>query len=363
MSGTRDVLVVGGGIAGASAAFFLAEAGASVLLLDRGDVSSGTTGLGEGNVLVSDKRPGAELELAIEGRDLWVELGERFPAARVTAKGAIVLGAGPHDVPVPGEHLSEVREIEPAVAPGVEGVLVPGELQVDPAGLTRALAAEVPTRTGADVASVEPGRGVRLASGERLAADHVVLAAGPWTASLSPVHLPLEPRKGHLVALRAPERLVAHKLFEAAYLDAVDAAAADLQVAAVVEQTLDGDEVLVGSSRERVGFDPGVRDAVVSAMLARAGGWVPALSGLGRTRAWVGFRPWLPDGLPAIGPSRRAPGLHLSTGHEGAGVGLGPVSGRLVARAIVDAAPVPSEFDPDRYAAARDVDGGASRAS
>ena len=62
-----------------------------VLLLDRGAVSGGTTGVGEGNVLVCDKPPGPERELALMGRDLWVELGERFPDARVTRKGALLL--------------------------------------------------------------------------------------------------------------------------------------------------------------------------------------------------------------------------------------------------------------------------------
>ena len=61
-----------------------------VLLLDRGAVSGGTTGVGEGNVLVCDKPPGPERELALVGRALWLELGERFPTARVTRKGALL---------------------------------------------------------------------------------------------------------------------------------------------------------------------------------------------------------------------------------------------------------------------------------
>ena len=60
-----DAIVVGAGICGASAAFFLQERGLEVLLLDRGAVAGGTTGVGEGNVLVCDKRPGAERELAL----------------------------------------------------------------------------------------------------------------------------------------------------------------------------------------------------------------------------------------------------------------------------------------------------------
>ncbi len=65
---TRDVVVIGAGAVGAACAYYLAEAGLSVTVLDRGSVASGTTGAGEGNILVSDKQPGAELELALLSR-------------------------------------------------------------------------------------------------------------------------------------------------------------------------------------------------------------------------------------------------------------------------------------------------------
>ena len=105
-----------------------------MLLLDRGAVAGGTTGVGEGNVLVCDKRPGAERELALDGRDLWLELDERFPAARVTRKGALLLDH-PDGSPAP--------ELEPELAPGLQVLREPDDLQVDPAGFTRALAAQL----------------------------------------------------------------------------------------------------------------------------------------------------------------------------------------------------------------------------
>ena len=340
---SADAIVVGAGICGAAAAFFLQERGLDVLLLDRGEVSGGTTGVGEGNVLVCDKPPGPERELSLLGRDLWVELGERYPAGRVTRKGALLLDH-------PGG--SEGAELEPALAPGVRVLHEPDDLQVDPGAFTLALAAGLNVREGAAVASVEQGR-VTLEDGERLACEHVVVATGPWSAALT--GLPLEPRKGQLVALAAPRRLIRHKLIEAAYMDAVVAGDEGLAVAVavVVEQTLDGDEVLVGSSRERVGFEPTVRDDVTQAMLERAARFVPALSELPVTRSWCGFRPWLPDGLPAIGPL--GPGIWTSTGHEGAGICNGPISGRLLASMICGEQPDldPAPFDPRRFSAGR----------
>jgi D-hydroxyproline dehydrogenase subunit beta len=332
---------VGAGICGAAAAFFLQERGMEVLLIDRGAVAGGTTGVGEGNVLVCDKRPGAERELALVGRELWLELGERFPNARVTRKGALLLDH-PDGSPAP--------ELEPELAPGVRVVREPDDLQVDPAGFSRALAAELNVREGAAVSAIERG-GVILEGGERLACEHVVLATGPWAAELT--GLPLEPRKGQLVALAAPPGLIRHKLIEAAYMDAVADTDEGLAIAVVVEQTLDGDELLVGSSRERAGFDPAVREDITQAMLERAARFVPRLRELRVTRSWCGFRPWLPDGLPAIGAL--SDGIWTSTGHEGAGVCQGPISGRLLAQMICGEQPEfdPTPFDPRRFSAAR----------
>ena len=57
-----DAIVIGAGIVGASCALSLTNAGLKVLVIDRGAVSSGTTGAGEGNILVSDKDPLGNLD-------------------------------------------------------------------------------------------------------------------------------------------------------------------------------------------------------------------------------------------------------------------------------------------------------------
>jgi D-hydroxyproline dehydrogenase subunit beta len=86
-------------------------------------------------------------------------------------------------------------------------------------------------------------------------------------------------------------------------------------------------------------------------MVARAARLFSLLPGLERAAEWAGLRPWLPDHRPAIGPSAAVPGLWLATGHEGAGVALGPVTGRVIAQAycgepvLVDLSP----FSPDRF--------------
>ena len=344
------VIVVGAGICGASVANELHHRGIDVLLLDRGEVSMETTGLGEGNVLVCDKPPGPERELAAAGRVVWRDLAERFPdEVKLRAKGALVLygnedAASAHAATLAeAEVVPNAKVIEPALAEGVWGVLVPGDLQVDPRATARALAAEVPVRTHAKVVGVTDD-GVTLVTGERLPADVVVLAAGPWTGPLAlraGARIPVSPRKGQLVALGPAPGLIRHKCVEGAYLDLDDG------ISSVVEEAITG-EVYVGSSRAWAQFDEEISPVISDALVERATRWFPGLGALPRTSAWVGFRPALAGG-PAIGRIRE--NLFVTTGHEGAGVGLGPISGRLLAQLIAGEQPAIdlSPFDPLRF--------------
>jgi glycine/D-amino acid oxidase-like deaminating enzyme len=353
---SSDVVVVGAGIVGVCCAWELHARGVAVTLVDRGEVSSGTTGLGEGNVLCSDKEPGPEFDLTLAGLDVYDEIDDHLgEVARIRRKGALIVhtmeetwAAEPERIAsMPGELVSadEVREREPALTGELLGAsYFPRDLQVDPRGIARALASELPdVRTGVEVTSLDD-----------FDCDAVVLACGPWSAALSPVPLPVEPRKGQLVKLRKPagdgEPYFRHKVVDGSYLSAVLSRDAGLQISTVVETTWDGD-VLVGSSRERRGFDTSVDPSVSDALVATAARMAPGLVALEPIDAWAGLRPWLPDNLPAIGPSSARDGLWIATGHEGAGVALGPVTGRLIAQLYCGETPLidPAPFSPDRF--------------
>ena len=98
--------------------------------------------------------------------------------------------------------------------------------------------------------------------------------------------------------------------------------------------------MLVGSSRERIGFDDTVRVKVLRELAAKAIALFPFLGDVLVLRAYGGFRPYAPDHLPMIGPDPRLPGLWHATGHEGAGIGLAAATGRLLADLFTAAAPV-----------------------
>jgi len=371
-----EVAVVGAGIVGAATALELQARGVEVALLDRGEVSSGTTGLGEGNVLCSDKDAGPELGLTVAGLDIYDEIDERLgERARIRRKGALIVHRAAEGWAAEPQRLErlraagvegrlveagELRAVEPELTGEVQGAsFFPRDLQCDPRAIARALAqdvARVHTGVAVDAIEVAAGRVARLRTAEGpLSCGAVVVAAGPWSRALveaAGAPLPLEPRKGQLVRLRAPRAdYIRHKVVEAAYLASVASADAGLQVTTVTETTWEGD-VLVGSSRERRGFDVSVDDGVSEAMIERAARLFPGLRDLPADAAWAGLRPWLPDHLPAVGPSGVVEGLWVATGHEGAGVALGPVSGRMIAQLYTGEAPVvdPAPFAPDRFA-------------
>ena len=114
--------------------------------------------------------------------------------------------------------------------------------------------------------------------------------------------------------------------------------AAGLESSAVVEGTPSG-TVLIGASRERVGFDPGMPVPVVRRLATQAVALFPVLAGARLLRTYRGYRPYSPDHLPVIGEDPRAPGLVHACGHEGAGVALAAGTGQLVAEILTGAPP------------------------
>lgn len=374
------VVVIGAGIVGACTAHALAAAGVEVVVLDRAQVGSGTTSRGEGNILVSDKAAGPELDLALASRRLWddsaAELGSA--ALEFEAKGGLVvatseagtapLGAfaeaqravGVEAVQAWGE---DARELEPWLSPNLPGgVFYPQDAQVQPVLAAAALLGAA-CRLGArflprtEVVSVRLGpdgsvAGVRTAAGELIDADAVVNAAGTWGGVVGErlgAPIPVLPRRGFILVTEPLPPRIRHKVYSADYVDNVAASTEGLETSCVVEGT-QGGTVLIGASRERVGFDTTMNPQIVQALASQAIALFPFLEQVNLLRVYRGFRPYCPDHLPVIGPDPRVPGVLHACGHEGAGIGLAPATGQLIAAALTGAQPVvdPRPFLPDR---------------
>ena len=148
--------------------------------------------------------------------------------------------------------------------------------------------------------------------------------------------------------------MVRHKVYGADYVAAVLSGEAALQTSTVVESTASG-PILIGSSRQRVGFSDRIDPAILREIAGKAIRLFPALRSVPLMRAYGGLRPYLPDHLPVIGLDPRAPGVWHAAGHEGAGIGLAPATGRLVAELFTDTPPHldPAPFRVDRPALGR----------
>jgi glycine/D-amino acid oxidase-like deaminating enzyme len=107
-------------------------------------------------------------------------------------------------------------------------------------------------------------------------------------------------------------------------------------------------QLLVGSSRELVGWDASLNRPLLARMLRRASEFLPGLPRLQALRSWVGFRPATPDKLPLVG--RWDDGLWIAAGHEGLGVTTAPGTARLLADLVLGRTPGidPAPFDPRR---------------
>jgi len=373
-----DLLVVGAGIVGAATAYLAARAGLSVTVLDRGTPGAGTSSHGEGNVLVSDKELGPELDLALHSNEIWrTELGEFGHLWELEPKGGVVVASTPVSLEALlrlAEHqrsagitaqpvdTADLGDLEPNLAPGLAGgVLYPQDAQLMPMlavahllRLARDLGARVLPRTPVTGFLRDGDRvtGVRTRAGD-LPAGAVLNAAGPWAgdiAVLAGVHLPVAPRRGFVLVTEPLPPTVRHKVYAAEYVSDVASGDAALQSSPVVEGT-PGGTVLIGSTRERVGFDATVSVAALARMAAAAVRLFPVLAGVTAMRHYHGFRPYCPDHLPVIGPDPRAPGLWHASGHEGAGIGLSAGTGALLVQALTGretALPL-APFAPERF--------------
>jgi glycine/D-amino acid oxidase-like deaminating enzyme len=381
-----DVVVVGAGLVGACCARFLLAQGLTVAVVDTSGPVGGTTGSGEGNILLSDKEPGPELTLALRSRQLWDVLAAELtadslpatPDIEFDAKGGLVVVADESELAalhafadaqqaagVLVERLGPagILAAEPAVNPALAGgVRYSQDAQVLPMVAAAALLAAA-ARSGAHLiwpARVTGARhnghgritGVRTTGGD-IATGTVVNACGPWAGEVATLlggSLPVRPRRGHiLVTEPLPHRFIRHKVYEGSYVAAVASDATALVGSAVVESTRAG-TVLIGSTREFAGWSTRTSTAALGELARRAIALVPALAGVRAQRSYLGFRPASPDHLPLIGPDIEVAGLVHASGHEGAGIGLAPGTAELVTAIVtgVDGPVAATAFAPAR---------------
>jgi glycine/D-amino acid oxidase-like deaminating enzyme len=345
-SSIADVAIVGGGVMGAAVAHALSRAGASVLVLEAGEIGDGTSTASFSVDITHVKTPRSYFELAVAaarehaelvagpGGAPWyhpaglIEWGEDERRRIVVRERVERLRAWGHAARWVDR--DEVRVLEPHVElppEAVEVVHFADGAWYDAPRMARALLARAErlgarVRRGARVTEIAPAdaRGARIgtSSGESVTAARVVVCAGADAANVAALaggHLPLLRVPG-LVVTTSPTPVTLRGIVSAG----IDVRAAPGGRLALHSFPLDGE------------LDDEEAGGLAHRLLADARALLPRLRGVTIERARVGVRPVPPDGLPIAGPLPGAESVYALVSHSG--VHLAPLLGRLAAEEL-----------------------------
>ncbi|GAA0850900.1 glycine oxidase ThiO [Streptosporangium amethystogenes subsp. fukuiense] len=345
------LLVVGGGVIGLSVAWRAAGRGLKVAVADPAPASGASHAAAGMLAPVSEVTYTEEplLRLGLASLERWPAFAAELADASGhdldhRADGTLDVAFGSDDLAalddlaafvaklgLSAERLTgrECRRLEPMLAPAVRGgMLAGGDAWVDPRKVTSALLTALERAGGTLVRARVAGlltaagavTGVRLATGESVGAERVVLAAGAWSGSLPgmpPEALPpVRPVKGQIMRLRSPAPILRRCVRGVVHGSNV-----------YLVPRGDG-EVVLGATQEEMGFDTRVTAGGLWELLRDARELVPGVTELEVAEVVAGLRPGTPDNLPLVGPTI-VPGLHMATGHHRGGVLLAPLTADL----------------------------------
>jgi sarcosine oxidase subunit beta len=366
-----DVVVIGGGVVGAADAYFLARRGFAVTLVERGGICQGTSSRCDGNVLLIDKMPGFDCRLARLSQDLFpqvaAELEEDIEWHR---RGSLLVIESEAEMAVASDFCRRlqnegipvrildgraVHADEPRLAEGILGGMEADcDGSVNPMALTWGLVRGA-ARHGADILAHTAVTGIRRAAGGAvsgvetdrgtIATPRVVNAGGVWAdgiGRMAGLEIPVKPRQGQILVGERTLPPARRKVMEFGYLMAkfgvgdykrqVTPEMEAFGVAFVFEPTRSGN-FLIGSSRRFVGRDTRCHPPLLAAMAARAITFFPVLRDVRVIRTYAGLRPFTPDHFPIVSDSP-VPGFYITAGHEGDGIGLSLITGKLISQII-----------------------------
>jgi glycine oxidase len=368
MPRSAEVVIAGGGVIGLTIARALAQRGVrEVVLIERSSLG-GEASFAAGGILAPQAeadRADEFFELACRSRDLYAEFAaalreETAIDVEFDTTGTLYVALTNGDLKeiekryewqsnagLAVEKLAprEARELEPCISEALRGALhFPRDIQVENRRLLNALVNSVTnlgvnivTETNVESLTIEHGhvKGVRTSRGT-VTCEKVIVAAGTWSSGIDHSHTPkIEPVRGQMICFDAKPQLTRHVIYSPrGYL----------------VPRRDG-RLLAGSTSENAGFTKQVTAGGINTILANAHEISPRVSNLPIVDTWAGLRPRAADGLPVLGPCDEIDGLFYATGHYRNGILLAPVTGELIAEAVVAGHVSPSlaAFSPNRF--------------
>ncbi len=362
-----DILVVGGGIIGCAIAYYVSKSGRDVTVIEKGEFVSGTSSRCDGNILAIDKDPGFDSQMSLVSQrlvdDLSMELEHKF---EYRAPGSILVCESEDEMVAAQKWVDrqkaaglafrmldreDIRQESPFFANDLLGGLeCATDSTVNPYMLAFALLEKakkqgVKAFKQTEVKEIKREHGIFVVetSNGVFTANHVVNAAGVWSPRIGEMldlSIPIKPRKGHIIVASRQQHVGSRKVMEFGYLISkfggerrVDPLTEKYGVALVFEPT-ESQNFLIGSSREFVGFNTKVNNEIIKSIANRAIRFYPKMADMMVIRSYAGLRPWTEDHLPIVSRVEGIPNFYIAAGHEGDGISLAAVTGKVVEELI-----------------------------
>lgn len=378
-----EVVVIGGGIVGCSVAYYLAEAGLETILVEKNDIASGTSSRCDGNVTIVDKDPGFDSEMSLVSQELLNDLTKVLNIPfEFREHGSILVCDNDDEMQAAKDWVKtqndnglkfnvldekDIRNESPFFAHDI-----PGGLECETDSLInpylfcysliekaqKDFSLQVKDQTPVtNVTKTEAGFLVETPNGT-IRGKKVVNAAGVWAPFIGEmlgIDIPIIPRKGHIIVGSRNEPVMMRNVMEFGYLmnkfgreRIADARTAEHGVALVLEPT-EEQNFLLGSSRQFVGYDSSIDIQVVQTIARRALRFFPKMDDFKIIRSYTGFRPFTEDHLPIVSEVEEIPGFYIAAGHEGDGISLATVTGKLIEEIITEKSDMIISPDPLRF--------------
>ena len=364
---TADVVIIGGGVIGTSIAFRLAKLFEKIVLIEKGEIGGQTSGSCDKAIFLQSKKAGFPIKMAIASREIYKnlqeELGMSFEFKQ--SGGMIVIESDSHlpfmeaftksqresGINIELLNRKEALRRQPCFSSHITGATYcQDDAEVNPLLLSQAFAygakrEGVDVRTHTEVINIHVKKGKVegiVTNKGKIATNLVINATGPFAGNIVKMvnaDLPIQPRRGVILITEKVKPIINGSVLCSQYIAAKHLASEEnvppFGIGLSLGQTENGN-LLIGGSREFVEFNKQVSTEVFSSIAKHACRIAPVLRKLKIIRTMVGFRPFTGDGLPIIDELPDVKGFIIAAGHEGDGIALAPITGKLVADLVME---------------------------
>ncbi|MDK2822780.1 MAG: hypothetical protein PWQ67_1040 [Clostridia bacterium] len=372
MNQKADVVVIGGGVIGTAITFYLSQRGQKVILIEKNDLASGASGACDQDIILQSKNPGIHLQLALASSQMYKTLEKELDYdIEYENTGGMILIETPEELKIMEDFVNrqkalglqvEILNYKEALRyqRGLSNHLVgstysPQDAHVNPIRLNLGFA-QAARRYGAEILLETEITKIKVKNNQiegletnrgTIYTPVIINAAGAWAPSIGRMiglKIPIKPRRGQIVITEPVPPFVMGDVLSARYIVAKynpelynnsESAAVKLGVGLSLSQTRKGN-ILIGATREFAGYDITNTRTGIKEILKNATRLIPELKEMNIIRAIAGLRPYTPDGLPLLGPVNGLNGFYLAAGHEGDGIALAPITGKIIADLITD---------------------------